>query len=244
MKINTGLPYDVSKMNDIEKNGATVDMSDIKYPTISEKDFIRVSYIYLRNTAYNDIDLDFSKTTYEFKKDFLLFYLFGDIEYVLKEITSTWIKILGKYIGQEFQIDSILSDDEIKQFIDEECDKLQNVMTFIMSLPLYPIIRMNTDDEVDYSDIEETDEKPINDDVIDLIKHPYFNDLYLNELDIKPKIYKKIFTENNNKLFETLMIYTSFSTILVGMNDREKWSEFVDNISKCFGENDHYEIIE
>jgi hypothetical protein len=28
------------------------------------------------------------------------------------------------------------------------------------------------------------------------------------------------------------------------MNDREKWSEFVDNISKCFGENDHYEIIE
>lgn len=244
MKINTGLPYDVSKMNDIEKNGATVDMSDIKYPTISEKDFIRVSYIYLRNTSYNDIDLDFSKTTYEFKKDFLLFYLFGDIECVIKEMTSTWIKILGKYIGQEFQIGSILSDDEIQKFINDEQDKLQIIITFIMSLPLYPIIRMNTDDEVDYSDIEETDEKPINDDIIDLIKHPHFNDLYLNDLDVKPKNYKKIFTEDNNKLFETLMLYTPFSTILVGMNDGEKWVEFVDSISKCFEENCHNEVNE
>ena len=68
MQIYTGLPYDFSQMTLIAENGAIIDLSNINYPGITQEENIRTTYIYLRNTGYENIDLDFSKNDFDFKE--------------------------------------------------------------------------------------------------------------------------------------------------------------------------------
>lgn len=241
MKILTNLPYDFNIMNEIKEKGAIVDMSNINYPGINSEDNIRISYIYLRNTNF-DVDLDFSKCEYSFKEAFIKFYLEGDIIYNIKEINSTLIKILGIHAHEYFEIKSILDDNEIKTFIENNQPFLTKVSTFIYSLPLYPISRLDFEDTtLDLKDVKHEKGIAINNNICNLIKENLFIELFNDEIQTEAIFYDDIFTENNNELFETLGIYTPFNTLLYGMNQPEEWTQFVDGLEEFIKDNLNHE---
>lgn len=229
--IHTGLPYDMDILSNIDNEGAVVDMSNLNYPGIQKEDNVRVSYIYLRNTAFNNVTLDFSQTSYEFKRDFLLFYINGDIFYEIESCTNTWIKILGLYNQQDFPIDTILTQDELYQFIKENITEIAKLNNIIASLPIYLFLRLNIEDpeNFNFNDIETDDTTTCNDNITFIIKNQFFNFLYESLNADTPKIYSNLFTETNNLLFETIMQYTPFGILLYGMNQPD-WSKFVDGL--------------
>lgn len=229
--IHTGLPYDMDILGNIDNEGAVVDMSNLNYPGIQKEDNVRVSYIYLRNTAFNNVTLDFNQTSYEFKRDFLLFYINGDIFYEIESCTNTWIKILGLYNQQDFPIDTIFTQDELCQFIKENLTEITKLNNIIASLPVYLFLRLNIEDpeNFNFNDIETDDTTTCNDNIIFIIKNQFFNFLYESLNADTPKIYSNLFTETNNLLFETIMQYTPFGILLYGMNQPD-WSKFVDEL--------------
>lgn len=229
--IHTGLPYDMDILGNIDNEGAVVDMSNLNYPGIQKEDNVRVSYIYLRNTAFNNVTLDFNQTSYEFKRDFLLFYINGDIFYEIESCTNTWIKILGLYNRQDFPIDTIFTQDELCQFIKENITEIAKLNNIIASLPVYLFLRLNIEDpeNFNFNDIETDDTTTCNDNIIFIIKNQFFNFLYESLNADTPKIYSNLFTETNNLLFETIMQYTPFGILLYGMNQPD-WSKFVDGL--------------
>lgn len=229
--IHTGLPYDMDILGNIDNEGAVVDMSNLNYPGIQKEDNVRVSYIYLRNTAFNNVTLDFNQTSYEFKRDFLLFYINGDIFYEIESCTNTWIKILGLYNQQDFPIDTIFTQEELYQFIKENLTEITKLNNIIASLPVYLFLRLNIEDpeNFNFNDIETDDTTICNDNIIFIIKNQFFNFLYESLNADTPKIYSKLFTETNNLLFETIMQYTPFGILLYGMNQPD-WSKFVDGL--------------
>jgi hypothetical protein len=229
--IHTGLPYDMDILGNIDNEGAIVDMSNLNYPGIQKEDNVRVSYIYLRNTAFNNVTLDFSQTSYEFKRDFLLFYINGDIFYEIESCTNTWIKILGLYNQQDFPIDTIFTQDELYQFIKENITEIAKLNNIIASLPIYLFLRLNIEDpeNFNFNDIETDDTTTCNDNITFIIKNQFFNFLYESLNADTPKIYSNLFTETNNLLFETIMQYTPFGILLYGMNQPD-WSKFVDGL--------------
>ena len=229
--IHTGLPYDMDILGNIDNEGAIVNMSNLNYPGIQKEDNVRVSYIYLRNTAFNNVTLDFSQTSYEFKRDFLLFYINGDIFYEIESCTNTWIKILGLYNQQDFPIDTIFTQDELYQFIKENITEITKLNNIIASLPVYLFLRLNIEDpeNFNFNDIETDDTTTCNDNITFIIKNQFFNFLYESLNTDTPKIYSNLFTETNNLLFETIMQYTPFGILLYGMNQPD-WSKFVDGL--------------
>ena len=240
MQIYTGLPYDFSQMTLIAENGAIIDLSNINYPGITQEENIKTTYIYLRNTGYENIDLDFSKNDFDFKEKFLLYYLKGDIEYTLKECSNTWIKIIGLYNNQNFPVSSILTDEEIKKFINNNLDFIKDLNIFFISLPLYPISRMSFDDNTVLSldELENTEEIVCNNSICDIISNQFFMELYDTMPQEEPMFYSNIFTIENNKLFDTLILHTPFATLLYGMC-QENWSDFVKDIEKIISENEN-----
>ena len=59
--IKTGLPYDFETMQQIMQEGAIVDVTNISYPSIPKEDNVKTSLIYLRNTNFDNVHLDFQK---------------------------------------------------------------------------------------------------------------------------------------------------------------------------------------
>lgn len=233
--IKTGLPYDFDLMDKISEEGALVDVSDINYPF--NNDIERTTLIYLRNTGYKNVILDFNNVDYNSKEKYIIEYLTGDIEFDIKELTLTILKIFSKYKGLNLSVFSILSEEEENQFIKNNKNFLMNLECFAYSLPLYSISRLNTEDfTFNFDDIEKTDYK-FNQNICSLIEHPYWNIFYELEVDIQPKFFTKMFTEDNNKLFETIMKYTPFSVLLYGMGNPEKWKEFSNMIKEYKEEN-------
>lgn len=222
--IKTGLPYDFDIMDRIAEEGALVDVSQTNYPF--SEDIERTTLIYLRNTGYKNITLDFNNVNYESKEKYLIYYLTGDIEFPINELINSLIKILARYKGISLDIFSILSDEEEEQFIINNKQFLIQLNSFIYSLPLYSISRLQTEDFIfTYDDIEKTDYK-FSQNICSLIEHPCWNLFYELEPDTEPYFYTNMFTEDNNKLFETIMKYTPFSVLLYGMGNVEEWNEF------------------
>ena len=64
--INTTLPYDFNAIDNIAKNGAIVDMSLCKFNEDIEKN-AKTSLVYLKNTGFKNVQLDFSNANTQFK---------------------------------------------------------------------------------------------------------------------------------------------------------------------------------
>ena len=222
--IKTGLPYDFDIMDKIAEEGAVVDVSQTNYPF--NENIERTTLIYLRNTGYKNITLDFSNVSYESKEKYLIEYLTGDIDFSINELTDSLIKIFAQYKGILLDINSILNDEEEKQFINNNNQLLNELNSFTYSLPLFSISRLQTEDfTFVYDDIKKTDYKFCQN-VCSLIEHPYWNLFYELEPQTEPVFYTNMFTENNNKLFEVIMKHTPFSVLLYGMGNPEQWKEF------------------
>jgi len=228
--LNSGLPYSDEILNKPMDEHLIVDMSDIKFDGILMSQYANISIIYLRNTDLKNIKLDFTKSDYDFKCDMLKQYLIGDIEYQIVELDDTWLKILGMYYNTSYNTnDCILTDDEMKKFIEDNEKLIIDVLTFCFSLPLYPLSRLDMveEDKFTFDDVTHICGKPFNSNICNLIKNECFMLLFdNNDISIKPHFYDDIFTESNNKLFECVSKYTPFTALLYGMSSGDGWKEF------------------
>lgn len=225
--LKTGLPYDIDDLEEISNNGAIVNLDNINFNGIDKDQLIKTIYIYLRNTGFDNITLNFANTEYSFKEEFLKYYLMGNIEYEIQECNETWMKILGLYYNMDFPINSILTKDEIYIFIKNNEDYIHEITQFLCSLPIFPISKLNleNDEKLDLN-MEKCDELICNNSVIGIIKNIFFMDLFL-VMDFKePVYYTKIFTEENNDLFEAILKYTPFTALLYGMC-QDNWDNFL-----------------
>lgn len=236
--IKTGLPYDFENMQQIAEEGAIVDMSDIHYPSIDSKDNVKTTFIYLRNTGFKNITLDFSKADYNTKLEFLLYYINNKhSELPLYEFNSTLLHLMLKSCDIDHKTEGIFSDEEDASFMknEEHMKIIEQLKTLAISLPLYLFSRLDCEDfTIDFDDIEKTDETFYGNLIIQLMQLPEYNLIYSKDIEIKPKFYTELFTMDNDSLFNGIQSYTPFGALMYGLTDEEGWKQFTDSLLNYF----------
>lgn len=232
--IRSGLPYGEDIISQVYEEGAVVDLSRVKFPTLNTTyDNMKAAITYLRNTGYK-VQLDFSEMSYEQKKVFIKAYLDTNVAYDIPEVDDIWLRILFMCGYFNFEVENaIMNDLEINCFISEEKDYLRKLADFIISLPLYLVLRLDTNISTD--GIEVVEDKVNTTNFINIIKRPEFEGLMLMSGGKPPKNYVNVFTLKNNELFEAIA-NTNFNVALTGMLSA-KPEEFLEFL-KCltFGE--------
>jgi len=218
--INTILPYDFAQMEEIQKNGAIVDMSEIRFPGNRDASTInRTALIFLRNTGFKNIHLDFSKCTYEFKQSFLIDYISLDIQVQLNELIQTWLSILYRYHTTSDDIDmdeSIMSIEEIDRFIESNHSMMDLLMSFINSLPIYALNynRLLHDDGGLCEFMQHSDTTDIGPNIYHIISSNRFVHLDSIILDQPPIFFTNYFKASNLDLFQAISDHVGLGTML------------------------------
>lgn len=128
------LPFDIGTLDE-NAEVVSIDMSSLNFnvPADQQK---KSSFIFLRNAGIN-ADLDFSGCSYKDKEEFLLLYLQEDIDVNAEILSSTWIEILSARDGGGVVLPSILTSEEIQEFLVNNKDFISDVYQLINSLPIY-----------------------------------------------------------------------------------------------------------
>lgn len=234
MKKMFGLPIDLETISS-NNDKINIDMSKLSFPCDEDKQ-IRSSLIFLRNTGVK-VDLYFENCSYEEKSKFLMIYLNDKIVIDIPELSVSWIKILSYgYLNIDFP--SILNDDEIKKFNEENKDFIFEIHRFMVSLPLCAINYFANKSErgdIDINEYESTDYDGINmKNFIHLFDYEEFLFLVQNIMDIDPIFYNKYFYFNENynpyiEIFLNKMPYLNILNIMLDVNE-ESQQEFIDGI--------------
>ena len=215
MKIKTGLPYKEEDLSFIQNNGAIVKMEKINFPSINIENQIETSLIYLRNTGFQVI-YDFSQCSFERKSKFLIQYLTLEYELNIPELVSTWLCILNYINDSKITTKpSILSQDEIIKFIKLNQGLILNIFKVILSLPVYLALRLKQSPF--QNDIKENNSFYLNNNIILLFQFQEFLYLYQNKLSLELENFTKIFTMENNQLFNSINQKLPFGYLLYGL---------------------------
>ena len=235
--IQTGLPYTPELMKDISKQGAIVDMSSINFPEGVENS-TRTVFIYLRNTGFKNIVLDFSKCSYEQKQSYLIEYINTDITNELLILTYTWKQILLCRDANVQVYQSILNEEETKEFVRSFEILINDLVSFYLSTPLFILSRIKGEDDnhtlLNMEGIEITDYIPGNENIYYLIEPEFMNALSLTYKDNIPvKFYSQYFNIENNALFDRLT-QTDFYALINTMATckPEEFKEILDEMEK------------
>ena len=219
--LRTRIPYDIEKIEEIRDFGAIVDVSSPDFPGIDKDKQLRTTLVFLRNTCF-DVTLDFSKCAYEEKRTYLLLYLQEKIEVKYKEFSDTWTSIILQSLGFENDRPSILTKEEQSLFIKENNEYISHVINFIYSLTLYAMDRYSLNGQAyDMEGFRKTDVEDISGNICFVLEAPEIIMVY--SLDIEPQLYTKIFTIENNKLFDAIQKLPFMSLLYgFGMYDLSK----------------------
>lgn len=235
--INTGLPYEQDQMKEISEKGAIVDMSAINFPEGIENS-IRTVFIYLRNTGFKNITLDFSKCSYDQKLNFLLEYFQTDIINEIPILTYTWKQILLCRDSNIEVYQSILTKEEIRNFVKEYESRINDLVSFYLSTPLFLLSRIKGEENkalLDISSIECSEDLVGNENLYSLIEPEFLDALSLTYKDfsIPVKFYTKHFTLENNALFEKLTQTTFYNLIdTMATWNPEDFKEIINELEK------------
>lgn len=144
--IYTTLPYDLDQMPAIQQNGATVDMNASDFSKYTAEDSEKTAIIYLRNTKFSNVTLDFSKCSAEKKLKYLR--LFFDLNLTFNNISfSNTVEQLCLYILDKNRCDyskSFLSQDELQLFCSQNKQMLIRFLSFVKSLPLFLLSQLKS----------------------------------------------------------------------------------------------------
>lgn len=235
MPITIALPCEYQLFEEVKRNGAIVDMNKLQFPNISESEQKKTALIFLRNTEFDQkVILDFSDCSYEDKAEFLKLYIESNIEIKNKAFSLTWVKILNWVIGYNLNIDSILTEEEIQKFVDENVDYIGNILQFIISTPLYVLSTFVIDEKpygIDDS-VKQTDEEPVGVNINSILSQPDIINVFTVDYTFEPLFYKGIFKPENTELFNSLN-YLPFMSLLVGLKDvdEKSWLSYLQEIS-------------
>lgn len=189
------LPFPVDEMNTVKEQGALVDMSKPQFPGNMDK--FRTTLIYLRNTGFTNIDLNFSSCSTEDKFNYLLAYFNNDINVKNKEFVNTWIDVL---LSNTDDLQGFLTKEEIELFIKENSDLVNEIKRFAVSIPLYIMDRFKHEGIYSMDEFKPYETDKIKCNINNIIRHPEF--ILIADDTIEPVFYTKQFTHDNNKLFD------------------------------------------
>lgn len=228
--LKTGLPYDIDLMNNIAEHGAIVDMSSLKFPGIDKDKQIYTALIFLKNTGF-DVTLDFSQCSFKEKEEYLLLYLQKDVSIKNPEFAKTWIEILLTELTLEIEMQGFLAPEEIKLFIKRNQDSyISNIKSFIASLPVYAMYRYYLNDKAyTLNDIKHSDYSQISNNICKLFAmYPEEIMFIFSTIEKEPVFYEKLFTVENNELFDSLQNLPFFQ-LLYGLTikDKEEWKQIL-----------------
>lgn len=211
--LKTQIPYDIEKIEEIRDHGAIVDVSNPQFPGIDNDRQLRTTLVFLRNTGF-DVKLDFSNCTYGEKRAYLLLYLQEKIEIKYKEFSDTWTKVILESLGFESNRPSILTKEEQSLFIKENHEYISHVVTFIYSLILYAMYRYSLNNHAyNMEGFRKTEADDISNNICFVLESPEIILVY--SADKKPVFFSKIFTVENNALFDALQ-KLPFMSLLYG----------------------------
>ena len=211
--LRTKIPYQIEKIEEIREHGAIVDVSNPMFPGIEKDKQLRTTLVFLRNTGFG-VELDFTLCTYEEKRDYLLLYLKEKIDVKYKEFSDTWVKIIMESIGIENDRPSILADDEMARFLEENKEYISKVINFIYSLTLYAMDRYSLSNQAyDMKSFNTTDADDIGPNICYVLEAPEIIMVY--SIEDEPMFYTKLFTIENNKLFDAVQ-RLPFMSLLYG----------------------------
>lgn len=233
----SGLPIEDELMAEFYEKGGTIDMSKIKFPNIKDVEKnLRATFIYLRNTNYNNITYDFNNMNYEQKERLLNYYLDTDIEYAIDELTETWLCILYASVCKKpIEYRCILNELEMASFHAVNFERIKDLWQFILSLPTFAISRLDAD--FIENDLTKTDKEINLVNLYSILKLDGINGLFDYVGEIEPLFYEKLFTLENNRLFEST-VDMDFMKVLYGIvhTDLRKLEGIVDSIKEeCAG---------
>ena len=211
--LRTKIPYQIEKIEEIRERGAIVDVSNPMFPGIEKDRQLRTTLVFLRNTGF-EVELDFTLCTYEEKRDYLLLYLKEKIDVKYKEFSGTWVKIIMGAIGIENDRPSILTEDEVARFLEENKEYISKVINFIYSLTLYAMDRYSLSNHAyDMKSFNTTDADDIGSNICYILEAPEIIMVY--SIEDEPIFYTKLFTIENNKLFDVVQ-RLPFMSLLYG----------------------------
>lgn len=201
MEIRT-LPIPVDIISN--QNDFIIDMSKPNFPSRPELQ-VNSSIIFIRNTNLK-AKLDFSGCSYETKAEYLLIYMTKHYRLSILELTTTWVKIIGMKYG-DVDCMSILTDEEIERFINENAKLVDELRSISASIPLCAIVYYYKTNHIELDDeIEKSDYCGINGwNFFNLLDISNFINLVQIMDDIPPKFYTHYFVMDNvlmNKIYE------------------------------------------
>lgn len=231
--LRSGLPISDELMEEFYNEGGVIDLSKVSFPTKKTVyDNMLATIIYLRNISLMNYELTFTEMDYEHKSNLLIAYLDSPVSHSIEELNETWLTILYACARIKRESDKcILNDLELITFVADKRDYLMKLATFIISLPLYLITRLDADVSIDKLEVVEDEFETAN--LMHIIQHPDFDDLttYIDE-NHPPKFYSKVFTVENTELFESLQ-HLTIAKILMGIvsEDGEHYLQFLKDIT-------------
>lgn len=205
------LPFDIMELENLKKMECIeIDMSKTEFPENINN--ISTAFVYLRNIGLSNIKLNFSKCDYETKAKYLKEYISTKFEIKQKEFSDTLIKVVCEYykgIKETIETYSFLNTMEIDKFINENLETVKTISNFLVSLPLYQIMRLELEEDttLDMTGINSVDTEVMGanlynflEDNIDIVGYVFAVN---PNMDI-PNIYTKYFTKDNERLIYVL----------------------------------------
>ena len=206
--INTTLPYDFNAIDNIAKNGAIVDMSLCKFNEDIEKN-AKTSLVYLKNTGFKNVQLDFSNANTQFKFCMIKQYVQSCQEFYCNEIVMTWKSIIAKHVNfKDIVYECILNEDEIDEFMKLNICLVSSICKVMKSLPLFLIKKLKTADNMQFA----TDNVTVFCNISNLVD----NDLLIHiceKYNCQAQDYALMFNDNSMELFNKI-VKTDFGFIL------------------------------
>ena len=137
-RVLTGLPYDINMMIDhIQQEGAIVDMSNISFPNVSDiKQQIRTTLVYLRNTNFDNVSLDFSKVSQQDICTWLVDYITSDIHYNIVELNEMWMCVIVYRLINN-NLSDFITNETMDSFIADNKTLIDQLIDFYNSLSLF-----------------------------------------------------------------------------------------------------------
>lgn len=218
--IHTGLPYDFEQMEKIREHGAIINMSDINFPGIRQEEQSKTVFIFLRNTGFSNIKLDFSKCSYEERVDILDEYLTTGFNVYIKELVEATREVILSVL-KESKEENFFTKEEAYRFYESHQDVCNEILDILNSSLLFVI--KTTEAFKDASVEEETTTKCVGANIAHLFKMKNVEAILLKLFDQhhQPKYYTDIFTLDNHSLYEAVHESTVFPAILFGLGTEE-----------------------
>lgn len=198
--VRSGLPFD-DPFN-VPEN-CIVDFSCVTFSKDYQEN-VSTAFIYLRNIDFCGT-IDFSNLTYEQKSLVLL-------SYIKRDLKDLMIKQLDHAIFRSFFPNvvhrdewSLFSEDESMRFHHDNKAILDEIRSFIVSVPLY-VMSLDTNGDLDrtFVGITHTDEIPTSYEcILTLLKYNYSDALCITnqgEDRIEPRFYDRVFRYENGTL--------------------------------------------